>query len=867
MVFFLALFSWGIGFVQLKDAGKPEPGSQRLEHFKKHVQKKENSFYKNLEWRFVGPQWMSGCITDIAVPKGDPFTFYVASSSGGVWKTTNEGTTWTPLFEEMPSPAIGDIAVAPSDSRIIWVGTGEVGMGQNTLAGTGVFKSTSGGNTFKHMGLEDSNHIGRIVIHPKNPDIVYVAVTGSYHSYNSERGIYKTKNGGRTWEKVLFIDEKTGFADIIIDPSDPDVLYAASWARLRLGWHRWNTGPNNGIYKTTDGGRTWKRLQNGFPVKGLEGRIGLDISQSNPNVVYACIDNHDAERPAKKGEIDFTTGKKLEFVKKGLEVYRSDDKGATWRKVNRDHLPYMYFTYGYMFGQIRVNPSNENEVWILGVPLMVSRDGGEKFQPVLANNIHVDIRSMWIDPSNPDRLIIGNDGGINISYDNGKHWKHIKNLPVLELYTVNVDMATPFNIYVSAQDHGCIMGPSTHDPDYDNPFEWKFIPGFEASRIAVDPADPDTVYSQGFLGNFEKNNLKTGDSIRIKPPQKDGESKLRGTWLMPFIISPHNPFIIYWGSQYIHQTLDRGKNWQIISPDLTKNDPAKRGNMQFGTIFTISESPIKPGVIWAGTEDGNVYVTPNGGVDWTKIEGFENTWVTCVEASHFSEGTAYVSLSGYYNDVYDVYLYRTSNYGKKLTDIGQGIPGGPVNVIREDPKHKNVLYAGTNTSVYVSTDGGDTWDVLSAGLPTISVQDLVVHARDDVLVAGTWGRGVFVLDIAPLQQNDKEVQDKDIHVFSIRPAKLPHSFRETGRAVVIYSLKKAANVKATIINQDGKIVWQTEFQGNRGLNRFIWDLTTEGGRSFMPFPNRVPPGSYTARLTAGSHSSENILHVKRGEMY
>ncbi|MFC2164164.1 WD40/YVTN/BNR-like repeat-containing protein [Acidobacteriota bacterium] len=865
----LTLIFGGMGHAQVRNPKEPTPGSLRLKWFAKQMEMTENSFFKNYMWRFVGPQWMSGRVSAVAVPKGQPYTFYVGTASGGLWKTINEGTSWIPLLDDELAYSIGEIAIAPSDPEILYVGTGEDLPARSVYSGTGIYQSIDGGQTFVHVGLEDSQHIGRIIVHPENPDVVYAAVEGPVFSYSPHRGLYKTTNGGQTWGKILYINEKTGFIDIAMDPTNPDVLYAASWERYREAWNMWYSGPETGLYKSMDGGSNWKKLTEGFPAKGLEGRIGISVSPVSPNIVYVLLDNHDIYQKAKKGEMDFY-GFPMRDKIFGAEVYRSDDYGESWKKLNRDHLPFMNYTHGYCFGEVRAHPTEKDTVWILGVCIMKSTDGGQTFDmfvpPIPWNDVHVDHHAMWIDPENADHLILGTDGGINITYDGGQNWRHIRNLPIVQFFHINIDMAQPFNITGTAQDHGCFMGPVTSYPDYPGtyyPSEWKAIPGGEASYTAVDPSDLDTLYAEGMFGSLFRSNLKSGETKRIKPEVREGEEPLRTTWLTPFILSSHNPKILYWGSQYLHRSDDRGDSWQTISPDLTDNDPQRRGNVPFGAITTISESSITPGLVWVGTDDGNIHLTKNGGKNWIRVNGLEDKWASRVEASHFDEGTAFVSLNGYREDDCQVYLYRVMDFGKTVEDIGAGVPGGPINVIREDLENQNVLYLGTDTGVFISLNKGKTWDSLTAGLPVVPVHELVVHPRDKMLVAGTYGRSIYVLDISPIQQFTDEVKQKDLHLFPIKPFSRPGGmsiFYFPAQVDITYYTKEKSDVQIEALDKDGKTVWQNTVLAERGFNKVVWNLKTRDETSGRP---RLPKvGRYTIQIKAGTLTSETELELK-----
>ncbi|MCP2519416.1 T9SS type A sorting domain-containing protein [Candidatus Aminicenantes bacterium AC-335-B20] len=861
----IMVFSSGQNFLakgqqQEKSTIKSTPPSLRLKWWKDHLALKEKSIFKNLKWRFVGPVWMSGRITDIEVPKGKPYTIYVATASGGVWKTENEGTTWEPIFENESSATIGDIAISQSNPNIIWVGTGENNSSRSNYSGTGVFKSTDGGKTWKNMGLNDSHHIGRIIIHPENPDIVYVAVLGHLYTYNEERGIYKTTDGGKTWEKILYISEKTGFIDLVMDPSNPDILYAAAWQRLRKAWNMWEYGPESGIYKTEDGGKTWKKLTKGLPTEGEMGRIGLAVAPSNPKIIYALIDNHASKRKVKPGELD-PYGLPLKKVIKGAELYRSDNGGRTWKKINKQDLEDLYYTYGYYFGEVRVDPKNENVVYLLGVPLLKSTDGGKTFQRLSYKDFHGDHQAMWIDPENPNHIIDGNDGGINISYDGGKTWKDFKNLPVVQFYFVNVDMAKPFNIYGSAQDNGCFRGPVTHNPETDPYWEWERIPGGEASYIQIDPINPDIIYTEGYYGRLMRVNLRDNTTVNIRPKVKKGEPRLRCNWLTPFIISPHNPFIIYFGAQYLYRSLNRGDSWQKISPDLTTNP--EQGDVPYGTITTISESPLKPGLIYVGTDDGNVWVTKNGGAKWEKItEGLPpKKWVSRIIASAFDETTVYVTLNGYRDDDFDKYIYKSIDYGKTWIDIGNNLPCGPINVIKEDPKNKKILYVGTDLGVYVSIDEGKNWHTLGSNMPTAYVHDLVVHPRDNILVAGTHGRSIWVMDVSPIQEYNEKIQAKDIHIFKIKPVKIPKEWwRPREKVVITYVLKESQPVKISILDSKGKIIKKLKGTGDKGFNQVEWDLTTESKKREERF---AKPGIYIVRIETKKAKAEEKIEIKQ----
>ncbi len=888
---------------------------QRSKAWEEHELLKKASIFRNLKWRSVGPEFMGGRITDIDVPPGNHFTIYVAVASGNIWKTENNCTTWTPIFESESTFTIGDIAVSSSNPNIIWVGTGESNSSRSSYSGTGVFKSTDGGKTWQHMGLEDSHHIGRIIIHPSNPDIVYVAVIGHLYTENEQRGLFKTENGGKTWRKVLFLNSRTGVIDVVMDPSNPDIIYAASWERIRKAWNFWGSGEGSGIWKSSDGGEHWSRLTNGFPVGKHVGRIGLAVAPSNPNVIYALLDNQ-AQRPVQKQEEELTIEelqkmKKVEFLKLdskiierflrkyrvareytaekvismvrnneispshiaqyvmdanralfeanvvGAEVYRSDDKGETWRKMNEKFIENFYYSYGYYFGNIRVSPDNENKIYLLGVPLLTSEDGGKTFKAIGGRGVHVDHHAFWMDPKNPDRLILGNDGGINISYDRGKTWQKINNLPIGQFYTVTVDMEKPYNIYGGLQDNGVVYGPSNHSPEPDLADPWKSLFGGDGAYVQVDPLDSNIVYLESQFGNIVRMNKKDRSIKNIKPVGKLSDPPLRFNWQTPFLISPHNPFTIYYGANKLFKSLNRGDSWICISHDLTTN-PQPQGNVPYGTITTLSESPLKPGLIYVGTDDGNLWITHNDGVNWERIgTNLPKKWVSRVVASKYEEGTVFVSFTGYRDDDFEKYLYMSTNYGKTWKSISSNLPSESINVIREDPEVEDILYVGTDLGVYVSIDRGKQWYSLCNNLPTTPIHDMLVHPRDKELVIGTHGRSVYVMDVTPIQKMVKEkILEKEAHLFELKPVHLPppRSLQRAEANIFIY-LKFPVLLEIKISDKMGNLVKELKIQGSEGINLVTWDLTTEDGKRISE------AGEFKLDVIAGKTKLEGRLKV------
>ena len=728
----------------------------RMQWHRSFLEMRESSPFKEMKWTHIGPQLMSGRVTGIAKPTGQPHTFYVATASGGLWKTDNEGTSWKSIFDDAPSASTGAVAVAPGNPDTVWVGLGESNIFRSSMSGTGVYRSDDAGDTWVHCGLERTHHIARILVHPTDSKTVYVAACGHEYTENEERGVYRSRDNGQTWERVLFVDSMTAAMDLVMHPRDPDIVYAAMWNRIRRPWSDPLPMPGGGIFKSIDGGDSWEQLSQGLPPAETSGRIGIAISQSNPDVLYAIIDSHEIARKAQEGERD-AYGRPRKDVIRGAVVCRSDDAGQTWRQVseNSRRMQRLFSTYGWVFGQIRVDPNDENTVYALGVPLMKSVDGGKKFKALVGRGLHADHHALWINPDNSRHLISGNDGGINISYDGGKTWRDLDNLPVVQCYNVAVDQASPFNVYISIQDNGSWRGPSNHRPGRNEEINWRRVPGGEASHMQVDPDNQDVFYSESFYGTIMRSNLKTGKTRRIAPKAKDGEPPLRGQWLAPFQLSEHNSQIVYHGMQYVFRSLDRGENWQRISPDLTGYDPQRQGNISFSTITSLSESPLQFGLLYVGTDDGRLQMTNNGGQDWQPIDkALPVKWVSRVVASKYDVGTVYVSLNGKRDDDFQAYLYRSVDFGQNWQDISNNLPGGPINVIREDPWRKNVLYVGTDLGVFVSDDLGENWYVLGTGLPITFVHDFVVQKPEKTAVIATHGRGVFKLDIKSLREKE-----------------------------------------------------------------------------------------------------------------
>lgn len=753
--------------------GATDP-AQRLKWFEAHTAMKETSAFKALKWRSLGPDIISGRCTDIAVPKGELHTIYAGAATGGLWKTVNSGITWEPIFENFPTASIGDIAVAPSDPDIVWVGTGEANIFRSSVAGIGIYKSTDAGKTWRHMGLADTFTIGRIVVHPTNPDIVYVAASGHEWSDNEERGVFKTTDGGLTWEKIFYISERIGAWDLVMDPGDNETLYASMWNRIRRPWSDPVPSPGDGIFKSTDGGRNWRQLTEGLPDMNRTGRIGIDIARSNPRVLYAFVDNHNPGRLPRKGERDPYGRLRTGRVLIGSEVYRSDDRGESWKKVSPD-MDGWGGTYGWVFGQIRVDPNDEDTIYIMALGLSKSTDGGKSYQRLNYPELHGDHHGLWICPENSNYLINVNDGGVNISYDGGETWRDFhRNMNLVTFYNVAYDMEKPFNVYGSVQDHPTFRVNISHGLPRKRGeqrliTQWETAPGGEETHIAIDPTNPYVIYSasKSQTDRLSRSEYTPGlngmwTSKKINPKAEEGAPPLRSKWLVPVILSPHNPKVVYYGMQYLFRSGDMGETWEKISPDLSYQNPDWVGESQYAIphqcLTTISESPFQYGFIYAGTDDGKAHVTRDGGENWTDItEGLAyNKTVSRIVASKYDKNTVYLTLNGRKDDDFTDYVYKSPDAGATWVDISGNIPGGPVNVIREDPRDRNILYVGTDLGVYVTVDGGAEWHVLSNGLSNVYVWDLIVHPRDNTLVIATHGRGMYVIDdVAPIQGHGK----------------------------------------------------------------------------------------------------------------
>jgi photosystem II stability/assembly factor-like uncharacterized protein len=765
-----------------------QPGRADAEYARKAYDSyramRQASPYRTLRWQHLGPTNISGRATDIAVAdRGSSRRIYVGYATSGVWVTDDNGSTWRPIFDDQPSTSIGDLAVAPSNPEVVWVGTGEANLFRASMPGVGIYKSTDGGRTFTQSGLTDTHTIARIVIHPTDPDIVYVAASGHAWTDNEMRGVFKTTDGGATWSKVLYRSPSTGAIDLVMDSAAPNTLYAATWQRTRRKWSDPRVEPgysDSGIWKTVDAGKSWQPIDEGLPAARFRGRIGIDVSRSNPNVLYALVDNYEPGRAPLEGEHDAYGRRITEARIKSAEIYRSDDKGKQWRKVSpsNEYMTRHSGTYGWVFGQIRVDPTDENTIYSLGLNLNVSRNGGRSFTEL--RGMHADHHGLWIDSQNPSTLLNANDGGFYSSADAGKTWTFAVNAGGAQFCNVSLDNRNPAWAYGSIQDHGSRRGQVVLAKGRDNipPQEWEAAPGGEGSFHAIDVADADVVYSHGFYGNFTRTNQAvatprrtdrgspgepdepgerqrptTAGVVAIRPRLGEAAPELRAQWMAPIIASIHQPGVIYAGYQFIFQSPNRGQTWRRISADLTSNDATRMlmrssSSIPFQTITALAESPITKGLLYAGTDDGRLHVTTDDGETWIDLTSALPTqkWHSRVVPSRHAADTVYVTQRGREDDDFGVYVYKSIDRGKTFSSIAANIPAGSVNVIAEDPRNPAVLYLGTDVGAFLSTNAGGEWYVLGSNLPTVQVADLAFQARDNVIVIATYGRGMYAMD-------------------------------------------------------------------------------------------------------------------------
>ena len=847
--------------------------------------------FGRLEYRSIGPAIMGGRIADVEGVPGDANVVYVASASGGLWKTTNGGVTWKPIFERQGTFSIGDIALAPSNPDVVWVGTGESNVRNSVSFGDGVYKSTDGGKTWQHMGLKDTEHISAIAINPQNPDIVYIGALGHAFGPNEERGVFMTTDGGKTWTKTLYIDNQHGVADLEIDSTNPNILYAGMWSFERKPWTHHSGSEKGGVYKSIDGGRTWNKLTNGLPK--LMGRIGVRVAPSNPNVVYVIVESKDGT------------------------LYRSDDRGENFKLVTKNTD---IVSRGFYYTRVRVDPTNENHIFAVASTLYTSVDGGKTFRSITGRT-HIDYHALWLDPKNPKRMWHGQDGGVAVTYDGGETWEAVYNIPLGQFYQIHADNSQPFyNVMGGLQDNGSWTGPSrTREPAGVMNDDWRMVSFGDGFYVINHPDNPDQYLSESQGANIVATNMVTREQQLVNPWGRgsgggpaEGQ-KYRFNWNSPIVFSPNEKTTVYLAGNVVFKSPDFGKTWEQISPDLTTNDPAKlkdaggpiaieNSTAEYHcTIISIAESPVQKGQIWVGTDDGNLQLTTDGGKNWSNIvknvSGLgANSPVSHVEPSRTGASTAYVAFDRHMLDDFRPYIFKTTDAGKSWTNISGNLPAKAyVQVVREDPKNRDLLYAGTELGLFASYNNGKEWIPLNLkNLPNVSVHDILIHPRENDLILATHGRSIWIFDDATaIQQMTPQILSSNAYLFSVRPA-LRYASRFTrygtgdkqfmgpnppAGALITYYLKDKLDEKATfklqIFDRDGKLVQDIERPSReKGLNRVAWNLrlggpevrrppTEEqlafGGGSRGP---QVLPGTYTVKLTVNDKVYEERVEVK-----
>ncbi len=929
--------------------------STRLKAFEQRLSLKRNSLVKNVPFRNIGPSVQSGRVVDVEGNPANPKEFYVAYASGGLWHTTTNGIDFEPLFDNQPVMTIGDIAVDWTHGKRIWVGTGENNSSRSSYSGNGLYLSEDGGKSWQYKGLGESHHIGRIVLHLKNPQVLWVAALGHLYSPNAERGVYKSTDGGNTWRQVLYVNENCGAVDLVIDPQNPDVLYAATWERTRRAWNFWEGGAGSGIYKSTDGGETWQLIsteQSGFPHGDFVGRIGLTIFPENPQILYAVVDNQKHRKKEKEEWVvtkdllrkisvkdflklkpedlndfldryhfpqEFNADTLFQLVKQGkikpitlveyledanaelfetpvtgAQVYRSLDGGKTWTRTHKDYLEKVFYSFGYYFANIRVAPDDPNRIYVLGVPVLLSEDGGKTFRSINHENVHVDHHALWIDPGDPQHLILGNDGGINISFDGGRTWLKANHPPVGQFYTVAVDMAKPYNVYGGLQDNGVWKGPSTNRESrawqQSGHYAFKLIMGGDGMQIAVDTRDNQTVYTGFQFGNYFRIELDKDKTKRITPRHDLGERPLRFNWQTPIHLSSHNQDILYMGAQKVYRSMDRGEHWTAISGDLTSG--GKKGDVPYGTLTTLHESPLKFGLIYVGSDDGLIHVTRDGGEHWERISDSlpQHYWVSRVQASQHKESRCFAALNGYRWDNFQALLYRSEDYGKTWQRIGLNLPAEPINVVKEDPLNEHILYVGTDHGLYVSLDDGQSFMAFAHGLSDAPVHDLVVHPREHDLVVATHGRSIYIANMNEVEKLTPELLTEELHLFPLKSHKeqpnvgnrnYAWKFTKGDSLKIPFYCQASGSVHLSILGEKDFKLADFELNSDRGLNYYFYDFSVEQktlknylknilkkkdqAKKLKPRDNGkcyLPPGNYTVRLKKGTKQVEQKFEIK-----
>jgi photosystem II stability/assembly factor-like uncharacterized protein len=922
---FLVLFLLSLVHFILSAQPQSTPAENRSTKDQRYTIHKGSMLY-HLDIPNIGPTIFNGRVTDLDVNPDDPTEFFVAYASGGLWYTNNNGTTFDPLFQHESVMTIGNIAV-DWKSGTVYLGSGEVNSSRSSYSGNGMYKSTDKGKSWQHLGLDETHHIGRIIIHPLDVNTIWVAALGHLYSENPQRGVYLTKDGGKTWQQTLYISANAGAVDLALHPSDPDILYAAVWERSRSAWHFTESGPASGIYKSTDGGMSWTKTAsaaNGFIEGKGTGRIGVDIAvKDGKTFLYAIVDNNNRrpkdEKDEKKEGLsneDFKTMNKENFLKireddikkylesnnfpkkytaskvmqmvredkikvadlasynddansllfdtpvVGAEVYLSTDEGASWKKTHETYLDDLYYSYGYYFGKIHVDPTMPHKVYIYGVPILKSEDFGRTWKNINGDNQHGDHHALWIHPRRPGYLVNGNDGGVNISYDDGKNWSKCIHPAAGQFYYINVDNNEPYNVYGGTQDNGVWMGSHNYKHGtawiMDGEYPYKSIMGGDGMQVQIDSRDNQTIYTGYQFGNYFRLNKNRKEIKYITPKHELGDKAYRWNWQTPILLSSFNQDILYMGANKLLRSMNQGNDFTEISPDLTKG--GRQGNVPFGTITTIHESPLKFGLIYAGTDDGWVHVSKDGGVSWHNItEGLpQDLWISRVQASAFDEGTVYVCLNGYRNDHFLPYIFMSTNFGSTWQNISTNLPNEPVNVIKEDHRDADILYAGTDHGAYVSFNKGKSWTSLGgAELPNVPVHDMVIQPKAGHLLLGTHGRSIFKTDIKHLKAIKNIVTDSLI-VFELPEIKynknwgiVPNVYTEPNvpkyRLDIFSSREENATIEVS--TKDNQVISRKALQLKKGLVSYDW--IPEADASMLTVPEKLSK--------KGAKSTRNII--------
>jgi photosystem II stability/assembly factor-like uncharacterized protein len=926
-IIFLLLLASTMSFAQ----PQASDSSKLIDAYQQKEELTKSSRVKNIHFRNIGPTIMSGRVVALEVNPKDPTKFYVAYASGGVWYTDNNGTSFRSISEDWPTQNIGEITM-DWNNEILWVGTGENNSSRSSYSGIGILKTDANGSNWVNVGLTDSHHIGKILINPTNKDHVIVGVTGHLYSKNKNRGVYVTKDGGSTWKKTLFIDDVTGIIDMAYTPNNFNIMYATAWEKDRKAWNFNEGGKGSAIYKSIDAGETWDNISkedSGFPVGDGVGRIGIAVFDEN--IIYAVLDNQffrnrNSEQndegisrdsfknmsiqefnkisdkdlksflrsnrfPSKytvekiKSDIDDKKISPSDLYKYlvdansdlfntpiiGAEVYRSNDGGKNWAKTHESFLDGVYNTYGYYFGKIHVDPSNSDKIYTYGVPIITSDDGGKSFYRIGKENVHADHHDLWINPNKPGHLINGNDGGVNITYDDGKNWIKNNSTEVGQFYAINVDYEKPYNVYGGLQDNGVWKGPHNSIENkrwnMNGKYPWEMIMGGDGMEIQIDNRDSNTVYTGFQFGFYYRLELDSGKRKSIKPVHELGESPYRFNWQTPILLSPHNQDILYFGTNHFHKSNDRGDSWQLTSKDLTNG--GKKGNVPYGTITTISESPLVKDLLYVGSDDGLIHVSKNGGETWKNISKNlpQDMWVSKVYASSHNEKVIYASLNGYRWDNFSPYLYKSENYGKTWISLSSNLPDSPINVVIEDNVNQNILYVGNDHGVYVSLDSGTNWEPFSSGLTSAAVHDLIIQKDENHLLVGTHGRSIYLTEIEKIQGLSDEILKSSLYIYPLKSIKKLPSWgvkrsiwsepNSPSLELTIFSSSKK-DYQLSIIDTEGNTIYNVSDKLDRGFNFIDYNLKHNQNNN----DDFLDKGSYKVLIITDKDNLEKEFQIK-----